>query len=91
MSEQESNLASLGASNASILAESGSRDVEHAPPPLGSEEHSERDAGVAARTRLQIRLQTAAGADILDPASIVAPQARSDPTADSTSADNDGS
>ena len=58
MSEKESNQASLGASDASLPAKNGSRDVEHAPPPLGSEE-SERDAEVAARTRLQMRLQTA--------------------------------
>ena len=67
MSDKESNLTSLDASDASILAENGSRDVEHAPTPLGSEENS------AARTRLQMRLQTAAGTDILDPASIAAP------------------
>ena len=69
MSEKESNQASLGASDASLPAKNGSRDMEHAPTPLGSEEHSERDAGVAARTRLQMRLQTAAGTDILEDSS----------------------
>ena len=91
MSEKESNLASLDASDSSIPAENGSRDMEHAPTPLGSEEHSERDAGVAVCTRLQMRLQIAVGAGIFDPASTAAPQTRSDPTADSTSVDNDGS
>ena len=82
MSDKESNPASLGAFDASTPAESGSREVEHAPPPLGSEEHSERDAGVAARTRLQMRLQNAAGAGILDLARIADPQMRSDPPAE---------
>ena len=91
MSEKESNQASLGASDASLPAKNGSRDVEHAPTPLGSEEHSARDDGVATRTRLQTRLQTVAAADILDPSGIAAPQTRSEPTADSTSVDNDGS
>ncbi len=90
MSDKVSNPASLDASDASIPAENGSREVEHAPPPLGSEENSESDARVAARTRLQVRLQNAAGADILDPARIAGPQMRSDPTAESTSASNDG-
>ena len=57
MSDKESNPASLDAFDASTPAENGSREVEHAPSPLGSEENSERDAGVAARTRLQMRLQ----------------------------------
>ena len=59
MCDKVSNPASLDASDASIPAESGSREVEHAPPPLGSEENSESDVGVAARTRLQMRLQNA--------------------------------
>ena len=91
MSDKESNPASLDASDASTPAEIGSREVKHAPPPLGSEENSESDAGVAARTRLQVRLQNPAGADILDPVRIADPQMRSDPTAESTSASNDGS
>ena len=74
MSEKESNQASLGASDASLPAKNGSRDVEHAPTPLGSEEHSARDDGVATRTRLQTRLQTVAAAGILDPSGIAAPQ-----------------
>ena len=45
MSEKESNQASLGASDASLPAKNGSRDVEHAPTTIGSEEHSERDPG----------------------------------------------
>ena len=48
MPDKESNLASLDASDASIPAKNGSREVERAPPPLGSEENSESDAGVAA-------------------------------------------
>ena len=62
MSDTESNQASIDASDASIPAKNGSREVEHAPPPLGSEE-SESEAGVAARTRLQLQRQNAAGAD----------------------------
>ena len=40
MSDEESNPAALGASNAPILTENGSRELEHAPPP------PESDAGV---------------------------------------------
>ena len=39
MSDRESHQASIDASEASIPAENGSREVEHAPPPLGSEEN----------------------------------------------------
>ena len=48
MSDTESHPASLDASGASTPAENDSREVELAPPPLGSEENSESDAGVAA-------------------------------------------
>ena len=73
MSAKESNPASLDASDASTPGRNGSREVAHAPPPLGSEDNSESDAGVAGRTRLQVRLQNTAGTDILDPASIAVP------------------
>ena len=86
MSDTESHQASIDASEASIPAENGSREVENDPPPLGSDEERESDAGVAARTRFQLRLQHAAGADILDPARIAAPQTSSDPTEEPTSA-----
>ena len=62
MSDTESNQASIGASDASTPAENGSREVEHEPPRLESEER-ESEAGVAARTRLQLQRQNAAGAD----------------------------
>ena len=88
MSDRESQQASIDASGAPIPAENDSWEVEYAPlPPLGSEETGGSDAGVAARTRLQVRLQYA-GEDILDPARIAAPQARSDPTTDPTHADS---
>ena len=57
MSDRESQQASIDASEASIPAENGSREVENDPPPLGSDEERERAAGVAARTRFQLRLQ----------------------------------
>ena len=63
MSDTESHQASIDASDASLPAENGSREVEHAPPPLGSEESDESEAGVAARTHLQLQRQNAAGAD----------------------------
>ena len=52
MSDRESQQASLDASEASLPAENGSREVENDPPPLGRAEESVSDAGVAARTRL---------------------------------------
>ena len=67
MSDRESQQASIDASEASLPAENGSREVENDPPPLGRAEESVSDAGVAARTRFQRRLQNAAGADIIDP------------------------
>ena len=91
MSDTESHQASIDASEASIPAENGPREVANDPPPLGRAEESVSDAGVAARTRFQRRLQNVAGADIIDPARIADPQMRSDPTAESTSASNDGS
>ena len=39
MSDKKSNPASLYASDESSPAKNGSRDMEHAPPPLGSEEN----------------------------------------------------
>ena len=39
MSDRESQQASIDASEASLPAENGSREVEHDPPPLGSEEN----------------------------------------------------
>ena len=53
MSDTESNQAYNDASEASIPAENGPREVANDPPPLGSAEESENDPGVAARTRLQ--------------------------------------
>ena len=52
MSDRESQQASLDASEASLPAENGSREVANDPPPLGSAEERENDPGVAARTRL---------------------------------------
>ena len=49
MSDTESHQASIDASEASIPAENGSREVENDPPPLGRAEESERAPGVAAR------------------------------------------
>ena len=66
MSDRESQQASIDASEASLPAENGSREVENDPPPLGRAEESVSDAGVAARTRFQRRLQNVAGADIID-------------------------
>ena len=86
MSDRESHQASIDASEASIPAENGSREVENDPPPLGRAEESVSDAGVAARTRFQRRLQNVAGADIIDPARIADPPTRSDPPEESTSA-----
>ena len=86
MSDRESHQASIDASEDSIPAENGSREVENDPPPLGSTEESGREAGVAARTRFQRRLQNVAGADIIDPARIADPPTRSDPPEASTSA-----
>ena len=51
MSDRESQQASIDASEASLPAENGSREVENDPPPLGRAEESVSDAGVAARTR----------------------------------------
>ena len=79
MSDRESQQASIDASEASLPAENGSREVENDPPPLGRAEESVSDAGVAARTRFQRRLQNVAGADITDPARIADPPTRSDP------------
>ena len=42
MSDRESHQASIDASEASIPAENGSREVENDPPPLGSDEERER-------------------------------------------------
>ena len=86
MSDTESNQAYNDASEASIPAENGPREVANDPPPLGSAEERENDPGVAARTRLQRRLQNVAGADIIDPARIADPPTRSDPPEASTSA-----
>ena len=86
MSDRESHQASIDASEASIPAENGSREVENDPPPLGRAEESVSDAGVAARTRFQRRLQNVAGADIIDPARIADSPTRSDPPEESTSA-----
>ena len=61
MSDRESQQASIDASEASLPAENGSREVENDPPPLGRAEESVSDAGVAARTRFQRRLQNVAG------------------------------
>ena len=66
MSDTELNPAFIDASDAPIPAENGSREVEYAPPPLGSEETGGSDDGVAARTRRQVHLRNAAGVDILD-------------------------
>ena len=86
MSDRESHQASIDASEASIPAENGSREVENDPPPLGRAEESVSDAGVAARTRFQRRLQNVAGADIIDPARIADPPARSAHTEETASA-----
>ena len=50
MSDRESQQASIDASEASLPAENGSREVENDPPPLGRAEESVSDAGVAAHT-----------------------------------------
>ena len=60
MPDTGSNPAPLGASVAPIPAENGSREVEYAPPPPGSERNVGSDDGVAARTRLQVHLRNAA-------------------------------
>ena len=60
MSDTESNQAYNDASEASIPAENGPREVANDPPPLGSAEERENDPGVAARTRLQRRQQNVA-------------------------------
>ena len=44
MSDTESHQASIDASEASIPAENGSREVENDPPPLGSDEERESDS-----------------------------------------------
>ena len=44
MSDRESHQASIDASEASIPAENGSREVENDPPPLGRAEESVSDA-----------------------------------------------
>ena len=85
MSDTESHQAYIDASEASIPAENGPREVANDPPPLGSAEERENDPGVAARTRLQRRQQNVAGADIIDRARIAAPPTRSDPPEESTS------
>ena len=86
MSDTESHQAYIDASEASIPAGNGPREVANDPPPLGRAEESVSDAGVAARTRFQRRLQNVAGADIIDPARIADPPTRSDPPEASTSA-----
>ena len=86
MSDRESQQASIDVSEASLPAENGSREVANDPPSLGRAEGSVSDAGVAARTRFQRRLQNVAGADIIDPARIADPPTRSDPPEASTSA-----
>ena len=86
MSDRESQQASIDASEASLPAENGSREVANDPPPLGRAEESVSDAGVAARTRFQRRLQNVAGADIIDPARIADPPTRSDHTEETASA-----
>ena len=86
MSDTESNQAYNDASEASIPAENGSREVENDPPPLGRAEESVSAAAVAARTRYQRRLQNVAGADIIDPARIADPPTRSDHTEETASA-----
>ncbi len=48
MSDTESHQASIDASEASIPAENGPREVANDPPPLGSAEERENDHGVAA-------------------------------------------
>ena len=91
MSDRESHQASIDASEASIPAENGSREVENDPPPLGRAEESVSAAAVAARTRYQRRLQNVAGADILDPAHIADPPTRSDPTEEARAAESSAS
>ena len=86
MSDRESQQASIDASEASLPAENGSREVANDPPSLGRAEESVSDAGVAARTRFQRRLQNVAGADLIDPARIADPPTRSDPPEASSSA-----
>ena len=86
MSDRESQQASIDASEASLPAENGSREVANDPPSLGRAEESVSDAGVAARTRFQRRLQNVAGAAIIDPARIADPPTRSDPPEASSSA-----
>ena len=66
MSDDESQHDPLQTEGGEISAANGSREVENALPPLGSEETGENDAGVAPRTRLRRQRQQAAGADILD-------------------------
>ena len=61
MSDTESHQASIDASEASIPAENGPREVANDPPPLGSAEERASDPGVAARTHLQRRQQNVAG------------------------------
>ena len=66
MSDDKSQHDPLQTEGGEISAANGSREVENALPPLGSEETGENDAGVAPRTRLRRQRQQAAGADILD-------------------------
>ena len=55
MSDTESHQAYIDASEASIPAENGPREVANDPPPLGSAEERENDPGVvSARVPLSI-------------------------------------
>jgi hypothetical protein len=67
MSDDESQHDPLQTEGGEISAANGSREVENALPPLGSEETGENDESVAARIRLRRQRQQAADADILDP------------------------
>ena len=72
MSESESTPAPLGASDAPILTENGSREAEYALFNPGSDVGVGSDAGVAAHTHHRVHLRTAAGArpDTLDHADV---------------------
>ncbi len=56
MSESESTPAPLGASDAPILTENGSREAKYAPFNPGSDAGVGSDGGVAAHTRHWVRL-----------------------------------
>ena len=62
MSESGSTSAPLGASDDPILTENDSREAEYALFNPRSDAGVGSDAGVAAHTRHQVRLRTAAGA-----------------------------